>query len=184
MTLILAFGVAFQLPVILTLLGRVGIITSRAAQGEAALFHRRRLRHRRGADAARRDQPALARAPAAAALRGLDLVGAHGREARPRERPRRRRPAATAGQVRRSERSLSASRTQAELVRRASPTARRALDAVSHSAASKRASPRRDIPGLIRRTPAMHDIKWIRENPEAFDRGLTRRGLAGAVASG
>jgi seryl-tRNA synthetase len=24
----------------------------------------------------------------------------------------------------------------------------------------------------------MHDIKWIRENPEAFDRGLQRRGLA------
>src|SRR5262249_38307671 len=23
----------------------------------------------------------------------------------------------------------------------------------------------------------MHDIKWIRENPEAFDRGLARRGL-------
>jgi seryl-tRNA synthetase len=25
----------------------------------------------------------------------------------------------------------------------------------------------------------MHDIKWIREHPEAFDRGLARRGLAG-----
>src|SRR5712691_7961256 len=25
----------------------------------------------------------------------------------------------------------------------------------------------------------MHDIKWIRENPEAFDRGLARRGLKG-----
>ena len=23
----------------------------------------------------------------------------------------------------------------------------------------------------------MHDIKWIRENPEAFDRGLARRGM-------
>ena len=28
----------------------------------------------------------------------------------------------------------------------------------------------------------MHDIKWIRENPEAFDRGLARRGLPGASA--
>jgi seryl-tRNA synthetase len=25
----------------------------------------------------------------------------------------------------------------------------------------------------------MHDIRWIRDNPEAFDRGLARRGLAG-----
>ena len=24
----------------------------------------------------------------------------------------------------------------------------------------------------------MHDIKWIRDNPDAFDRGLARRGLA------
>jgi seryl-tRNA synthetase len=28
----------------------------------------------------------------------------------------------------------------------------------------------------------MHDIKWIRENPEAFDRGLARRGLAPEAA--
>ena len=28
----------------------------------------------------------------------------------------------------------------------------------------------------------MHDIKWIRENPEAFDRGLARRGLAAEAA--
>ena len=26
------------------------------------------------------------------------------------------------------------------------------------------------------RTVPMHDIKWIRENPEAFDAGLTKRG--------
>ena len=25
----------------------------------------------------------------------------------------------------------------------------------------------------------MHDIRWIRDHPEAFDRGLARRGLAG-----
>ena len=80
MTLVLAFGVAFQLPVILTLLGRIGIITSAAAQGEAALFHRRRLHPGRRADAARRDQPDVAGGAAAAAIRGLDLVGAHGRE--------------------------------------------------------------------------------------------------------
>jgi seryl-tRNA synthetase len=28
----------------------------------------------------------------------------------------------------------------------------------------------------------MHDIKWLRDNPDAFDRGLTRRGTAGASA--
>src|SRR5258708_25731657 len=29
----------------------------------------------------------------------------------------------------------------------------------------------------------MFDLKWIRDNPEAFDRGLGRRGLAPASAS-
>ncbi len=29
------------------------------------------------------------------------------------------------------------------------------------------------------KTSAMHDIKWIRDNPDAFDRALARRGLAG-----
>ena len=28
----------------------------------------------------------------------------------------------------------------------------------------------------------MYDLKWIRDNPEAFDRGLTRRGLAPGAA--
>ncbi len=27
----------------------------------------------------------------------------------------------------------------------------------------------------------MFDVKWIRDNPEAFDRGLARRGLAGCA---
>src|SRR5216684_172353 len=28
----------------------------------------------------------------------------------------------------------------------------------------------------------MHDLRWIRENPEEFDRGLARRGLAPRAA--
>ena len=52
-----------------------------AAQGKAALFHRRRLHPGGGADAARRDQPDVARGAADAALRGLDLVGADRGEA-------------------------------------------------------------------------------------------------------
>jgi seryl-tRNA synthetase len=28
----------------------------------------------------------------------------------------------------------------------------------------------------------MHDLRWIRENPEEFDRGLARRGLPARAA--
>jgi seryl-tRNA synthetase len=33
-------------------------------------------------------------------------------------------------------------------------------------------------PGMTVWKKAMHDVRWIRENPEAFDKGLVRRGLA------
>ena len=80
MTLVLAFGVAFQLPVILDAARPHRHRHLGAAAGQAALFHRRRLRAGRRAHAARRDQPDVAGDPADDALRGLDLVGARRRE--------------------------------------------------------------------------------------------------------
>ena len=55
MTLIFSFGLVFQLPVITTLLARVGFLTSQALARQAQMRDRPRLRRRRGADAAGSD---------------------------------------------------------------------------------------------------------------------------------
>ncbi len=77
MTLILGFGIMFQLPVVLSLLAQAGIVNGAAAAGFSPLCHRRDHRRRRRAVAARSLQHDRHGAADHPALRGRHLAGGY-----------------------------------------------------------------------------------------------------------
>ena len=87
MALILGFGICFQLPVLLTLLGARRHRHRRRSETLSPPRHSRRVHRRRRADAAGPDQPDLARDPHHLALRAVDLRGETGREEARRAQP-------------------------------------------------------------------------------------------------
>jgi hypothetical protein len=63
LTLFLVFGIAFEVPMAVVVLARIGMVTIEQLKQGARLLHRRRLHRRRGGDAARRDLAAVAGDP-------------------------------------------------------------------------------------------------------------------------
>ena len=81
MTLILAFGLCFQLPVLLTLLARAGMVTSQWLRAAVAVRHRAHFCGCRVSCSAGRPEPGRPRHSDAASLRTLDSRGEAGRAA-------------------------------------------------------------------------------------------------------
>ena len=75
LTMFIAFGLAFEVPIVVIVLARLGMVTYREAQAVSRLLHRAGLHHRRGDHAARRGVAAGAGGADVPALRSRHLGG-------------------------------------------------------------------------------------------------------------
>ena len=84
LTMFIAFGLAFEVPIVVVVLARMGIVTRPEAQGVSRLFHRAGVHHRRDRDAARRGVAAGAGHSDVPAVRTGHLGGADCSSSTPR----------------------------------------------------------------------------------------------------